>query len=277
MLLASTLGGMSYRKVVNWARHHLGTVISADWVGRVVAAAAERIEGRRQGRFSARAFEALVVDGVWVHYRRSPRRRARSGVLLVAVGLEWGGSFRVLDWQVAEAESTEAYAALFQRLYERGLEQVPLIVADGCGSVRAAAPIVYPQAQLQPCLRHWAQALQALLRKRTWHQRRRFRRDFWWIYEAESVEQAERWALHFRRRWARSEPEMVHEFWRGFQASVTFLRSGLQTWSYRLKTTNLAEGFFRNLRRFLGRFPGFMSPEHSERALGLYLLGAEMN
>ena len=277
MLLASTLGGMSYRKVVNWARHHLGAVISADWVGGVVAAAADRIEDRRQEGFWARAFEALVVDGVWVHYRRSPRRRARSGVLLVAVGLEWGGSFRVLDWQVAEAESTEAYAALFQRLDERGLEEVPLIVADGCGSVRAAAPIVYPGAQLQPCLRHWAQALQALLRQRTWHQRRRFRRDFWWIYEAESVEQAERWALHFRRRWARAEPEMVQEFWRGFQASVTFLRSGLQIWSYRLKTTNLAEGFFRNLRRFLSRFPGFMSPEHSQRALGLYLLGAEMN
>jgi hypothetical protein len=38
-----------------------------------------------------------------------------------------------------------------------------------------------------------------------------------------------------------------------------------------------ADGFFRNLRRFLGRFPGFLSPEHSERALGLYLLGVEMN
>lgn len=221
MLLASTLGGMSYRKVVNWARRHLGAVISADWVGRVVAAAATRIEDRRQERFSYRAFEALVVDGVWVRYRRSPRRRERSGVLLVAIGLDGGGGFRVLDWEVAETESTEACAALFQRLYERGLEEVPLIVADGCGGVPAAAAIVYPGAQLQPCLRHWAQALQALLRKRTWHQRRRFRRDFWWIYEAESVQQAERWALHFLRRWARSEPEMVHEFWRGFPASPT--------------------------------------------------------
>jgi putative transposase len=277
MLLASTLGGMSYRKVVNWARRHLGTVISADWVGRVVAAASARIEERRQERFSSRAFEALVVDGVWVHYRRSPRRRPCSGVLLVAIGLDWGGGFRVLDWEVAEAESAEAYTALFQRLYERGLEEVPLIVADGCGSVPAAAQIVYPMAQLQPCLRHGAQGLQALLYKRTWRQRRRFRRDFWWIYEAESVEQAERWALHFVRRWARAEPAMVQEFWRGFPASVTFLRPRLQPWSYRLKTTNLAEGFFRNLRRFLGRFPGFTDPAHSERALGLYLLGAEMN
>ena len=79
------------------------------------------------------------------------------------------------------------------------------------------------------------------------------------------------------RRWAGSEPDFVHAFWQGFQASVTFLKLGLRTWSYRLKTTNLAEGFFRNLRRFLGRFPGFLSPDHADRALGLYLLGAELN
>jgi transposase-like protein len=275
MLLASTLGGMSYRKVVRWARQHLGMVLSTAWVGRVVEAAAERMARRRQERFSARQFEALVVDAVWVHYRRGPRRRTRSGALLVVIGVEWGGSFRVLDWQVGEAENAEAYLALLGRLYERGLEEVPLMVADGCGSVRAAAQVVYPQAQLQPCLRHWLQNLESLLHKRRWLHRRRLRRDFWWIYEAENVEQAERWALHFLRRWARSEPEIVQQFWRGFDASVTFLKLGLRTWTYRLKTTNLAEGFFRNLRRFLGRFPGFTSTEHAERALGLYLLGAE--
>jgi putative transposase len=277
MLLASTLGGMSYRKVVNWARRHLGMVISAAWVGRVVEAAAARMEHRRQERFSARAFEAVVVDAVWVHYRRSAKRRTRSGALLVAIGVEFGGAFRVLDWQVADQEDGAAYQALFQRLYERGLEEVPLIVADGCGSVPPAAQIVYPMAQLQPCLRHWLQNLETLMHKRSWLHRRRLRRDFWWIYEAENVDQAERWALHFFRRWARSEPDLVRHFWEGFDASITFLKSGLRTWSYRLKTTNLAEGFFRNLRRFLGRFPGFLSPEHSERALGLYLLGAEMN
>jgi putative transposase len=275
MLLASTLGGMSYRKVVRWARLHLGMVISTAWVGRVVEAAAERMQRRRQERFSTRQFEALVVDAVWVHYRPSPRRRRHSGARLVALGVEWGGGFRVLDWQVAEAEDAEAYTTLLGRLYERGLEEIPLIVADGCGSVRAAAQVVYPQAQLQPCLRHWLRNLEPFLHKRSWLERRRLRRDFWWIYEAESVEQAQRWALHFFRRWAPAEPDFVQQFWQGFEASITFLQAGLRTWSYRLKTTNLAEGFFRNLRRFLGRFPGFMSPEHAARPLGLYLLGAE--
>ncbi len=69
---------------------------------------------------------------------------------------------------------------------------------------------------------------------------------------------------------------LVGQAWEQLQGSITFLKYGLRTWSYRLKTTNLAEGFFRNLRRFLGRFPGLVSPEHAQRALGLYLLGAEI-
>jgi transposase-like protein len=143
--------------------------------------------------------------------------------------MEFGGGFRVLDWQVAEREDREAYQGLLQRLYQRGLEEVPLIVADGCGSVRAAAEIVYRQAQVQPCLRHWLKALEGLPQKHNWLHKRHLRRDFWWIYEADSLEQAERWALHFCRRWARSQPNFVHAFWQGFHASVTFLKGGLQT------------------------------------------------
>jgi len=40
-----------------------------------------------------------------------------------------------------------------------------------------------------------------------------------------------------------------------------------------VRTTNLAEGFFRNLWRFRGRFPGFEDEKHSSRVIGTYLLG----
>jgi len=38
--------------------------------------------------------------------------------------------------------------------------------------------------------------------------------------------------LRSPRRRARSAPDFVHQFWGGFDASITFLKSGLQTWSY---------------------------------------------
>jgi transposase-like protein len=44
---------------------------------------------------------------------------------------------------------------------------------------------------------------------------------------------------------------------------------------HRLRTTNLAEGFFRHLRRYLGRFPGCVDAAHSEQVLGCFILACE--
>ncbi len=37
-------------------------------------------------------------------------------------------------------------------------------------------------------------------------------------------------------------------------------------WRHRLRTTNLGEGWFKHLRRYLSRFPGCRNAEHSERS-----------
>ena len=47
------------------------------------------------------------------------------------------------------------------------------------------------------------------------------------------------------------------------------------SWRHRLRTTNLAEGFFRHLRRYLGHFPGGTDAAHSEQILGCFLLASE--
>jgi hypothetical protein len=46
-------------------------------------------------------------------------------------------------------------------------------------------------------------------------------------------------------------------------------------WLQRLRTTNLGQGWFRHLRRYLSRFPGCRNAEHSEQVLGSFLLAAE--
>lgn len=46
-------------------------------------------------------------------------------------------------------------------------------------------------------------------------------------------------------------------------------------WRHRLHTTNLAEGFFRHLRRYLGRFLGCVDTAHSQRVLGCFILACE--
>ena len=52
-----------------------------------------------------------------------PVERAQPGVLRVAVGVRPNGTFQVLEWRAAPAETTEAYVELFTRLWQRGADR----------------------------------------------------------------------------------------------------------------------------------------------------------
>ena len=274
VLFALTVGGLSQRKVVQWVRRFLGGTLSPATIGAVLAQAQQDVERRRQVPLSGRSYVALVVDGVYLRYRRRLQGGLREGVLLVAVGVRANGTFQVLDWLAAPSESAEAYERLFMRLFTRGLEEVALIVSDGAEAIRAAAAMVYPRAPQQLCLAHWFRLLEDLTPALDAARRRKFRREFWWIWEADDETQLRRWAGSFCRRWRFWAPEMVEKFKAELHRVLAYLRWPAR-WRHRLRTTNLAEGFFRHLRRYLGRFPGCVDPPHSEQVLGCFILACE--
>ena len=105
-------------------------------------------------------------------------------------------------------------------------------------------------------------------------QRRKFRREFWWLWEADEESQRQKWAASFCRRWRFWAPEMVEKFQADLPRVLAYLRFPLR-WRHRLRTINLAEGFFKHLRRYLSRFPGCVDAAHSEHVVGCYLLAAE--
>ena len=274
VLFALAVGGLSQRKVVSWVRRFLGGQLSPASIGAVLRDAQEQIQARREQRLCSGTYRALAVDGIYLRYRRSAESQARKGVLLVAVGVREGGGFEVLEWMAAAAETSQAYEELFTRLWRRGLEQVELVISDGAEGAASAAALVYPAAAHQLCLAHWFRNLEGLTPPLQWWQRKKFRREFWWIFEAEQETQLRKWAGSFARRWRFWAPEMVQKFQEELPGVLAYLRFP-RYWRHRLRTTNLAEGFFRHLRRYLSRFPGCVDAVHSEQVLGCYLLAAE--
>jgi transposase-like protein len=274
MLFALTVGGLSQRKVVGWVRRFLGGTLSPATIAAVLEQAQEQVEQRRREAIPPRRYRAIVVDGIYLRYRRSVSQPGRKGVLLVAVGVREGGGFEVLDWRAAPAETTEEYEGLLTRLWERGLEAVELIVSDGLTAIVSAAQMVYPAARQQRCLAHWFRNLEAVTPRLAWFERRKFRREFWWIWEAENEAQARDWARRFCARWRWAAPEMVEKFQCELEQVLAFFAFPAH-WRHRLRTTNLGEGWFKHLRRYVSRFPGCRNAEHSEQVLGCFLLAAE--
>jgi putative transposase len=274
MLFALTVGGLSQRKVVGWVRRFLGGTLSPATIGAVLQQAQQQVELRRSEPIPPKRYRAIVVDGIYLRYRRSVTQATRKGVLLVAVGVREGGGFDVLDWRAASAETTEDYEVLLTQLWRRGLETVELIVSDGLTAIVSAAQTVYPAARHQRCLAHWFRNLEALTPRFPWFQRRKFRREFWWIWDAENQVQARDWARRFCARWRWAASEMVDKFQFEMEEVLAFFAFPAQ-WRHRLRTTNLGEGWFKHLRRYLSRFPGCRNAEHSEQVLGCFLLAAE--
>jgi len=273
-LFALTVGGLSQRKVVQWVRRFLGGTLSPATIGAVLAQAQQEVEQRRQAPLSRRSYVALVVDGVYLRYRRCLHDGPREGVLLVGVGVRANGRFEVLDWLAAPSETAEAYERLFMRLFRRGLDEMALIVSDGADAITAAAAMVYPTAAHQLCLVHWFRLLEDLTPALDAARRRKFRREFWWLWEADDESQLRRWAASFCRRWQFWAPQMVEKFKAELHRVLAYLRWPPR-WRHRLRTTNLAEGFFRHLRKYLRRFPGCVDAPHSEQILGCFILACE--
>jgi len=158
--------------------------------------------------------------------------------------------------------------------FPRGLEDVALIVRDGAEALSAVAAMLYPDAAPQLCLAHCFRLREDLTPSLDQARRRKFRREFCWIWEADDETQLRRWAASFCRRWRFWVPQMVEKFQAELHRVLAYLRWP-PPWRHRLRTTNLAEGFFRHLRRYLGRFPGCLCPTHSEQVRGCFVLACE--
>lgn len=274
VLFALTVGGLSQRKTVAWIQRFVGGTLSVASIHAVLEQAQAAITARRSAPLSTTEFPILVLDAVHHRYRRRAQGDPRQGVLLVAVGVRRDGSFQVLDWLAAPAETTTAYEQLFTRLWQRGLERIELLVSDGAEAITSAAAMVYPAAAHQLCLAHWFRHLEALTPALRFEQRRKFRREFWHLWDALDEGELRRWARRFCARWRWQAPEMVEKFRDELHRVLAYLRWPAR-WRHRLRTSNLAEGFFRHLRKYLNRFPGCVDAAHAEQVLGCFLLAAE--
>jgi transposase-like protein len=178
---------------------------------------------------------ALVVDGLYLRYRRCLDDGPRRGLWLVAVGVRADGRFEVLDWRAARSETAEVYERLFLRLFRRGLDEVARRVSDGAEPITAAGAMVYPSAAHQFCLAPWFRLLEDPTPPLDQARRRKFRRPFGGIWEADDASQLRRWAARFCRRWGFWAPRRVEKFQAELHRVLAYLRWPAR-WRHRLRT-----------------------------------------
>jgi len=192
--------------------------------------------------------------------------------VLVALGVHPDGREELLDFAVARSESVTAWAPFVQRLRNRGVERVRLVVHDDCAAIALAVSLTWPESLEQVCIWHVLRNFSQALRGHP--KRRELVRWACWLYEAQSLDEFESWSIQFRRHWQHIRHPALARFIAQWPATTRYLALPRSWWAA-AKTSNLLERWFGELRRRLDIVRRFPNPRSCER--WVYALIARFN
>lgn len=263
VLRQAFLRGLSTRETAALSQALTGVRLSAAAISRLARQLDEQVARfhRRPIDFKARY---LLADGLWVSVR-GRHGRAQKRVILAVYGIDAAGRRELLDYRQAIAESTAAWSGLLRSLIERGLdpEAVVLVTADGAGGIAAAVGEAFPAADLQRC---WTHRIRNLLDALPRAERRDCLRSLRAVYRARTRRQAVaaywRWATAWRAR----HPVLVRRLEADLDdlLAVFALPASVRA---SLRTTNLLERAFRELRRRLRPIGALADRKSADRIL----------
>ena len=266
VILAHTLN-MSTRKITVWFRSRLKEVVSYATFSRFIKVVEEEIDKIRNSPLPP-DIEGLILDGIWGHIRIKKKK----GVILVALGVDREGKIHLLDWELAEKESFNSYGVLLSRLKKRGLEKVKIIVGDGARGLPEAGKFVYPGSNFQYCLWHLSQTLMKQVSHLPPKIKDRFYNQFWEIFNAYDLDECYDRYFDFLKKWGKIRPSISKTFALHEENLFHYYDFPFE-YRHRLRTVNMAEGFFRHLREFLRRYPGWIDAKQVDKIMLLFLKG----
>ena len=195
--------------------------------------------------------------------------------VLFAYAIYPDGKEDVLDFEIEHGESTNAWTKICQKLYDRGLKTVKLIVHDDCDAIGNAIALCWPKALDQQCVFHILQNLTKKLKG--WADKQKIIDDASWLYEAITEEEFYRWLVQFQKKYKRYRYTKPFKYFFGkIHQSIKYFELPRKYWTI-AKTSNRLERFFEELERRIKVFRRFPNSGSCKRWLYALIVEIKSN
>ncbi len=205
----------------------------------------------------------VVLDAVHLKGAISCYKTAKP--VLFAYAVYRDGHEQVLDFEIAQGESLNAWYRFCLNLFDRGLRNVQLVVHDDNAAIGQAVSLVWPRALDQQCVFH---ILKNMNKKLTGCvDKKKILEDASKLYEAQSEEEFYRLANRFKKKWVKymNHPAMKYLL-RMMPDSIKYFALPKKYWRI-AKTSNRLERLFEELKRRIKVFRRFPNPKSCQRWL----------
>jgi putative transposase len=245
VLLACFCLGLSTRKAASVLAPVLGEKVSASTISRIAVDLDKEVK-LYHGRELGDRYRYLFFDGVVLKSKGAAKVQKK--ILLCAFGITLDGGQEMIDFYPAASESQACWEAFLNDLYQRGLKGSPceLMATDGGTGLHQALQIVYPKIPLQRC---WAHKTRNVLDKVKEADQVAVKKALNRISHALNHREATQAYWRLASRWRKAYPKAVACLEKDLDQLLNFFQINKpELWS-RLRTTNLIERAFREVRR----------------------------
>jgi putative transposase len=187
--------------------------------------------------------------------------------IYLAFGVNLFGRKEVLGLWAAETEGAKFWLQVITEIKNRGVQDIFIACVDGLRGFAEAIEAVYPKTQVQVCLVH---LVRHSLNYVSYKDRKQVATDLKAIYQATTLEEAERELADFEEKWRPLYP-LIARSWRANWAKVAPMFGYPPELRRAVYTTNTIESLNMTLRKISKNRALFPSDEAVFKLLYLAL------
>jgi len=203
-------------------------------------------------------YSVVYVDATYTAIRRDTVDKEG---LSIAIGITPEGYKEVLGYVLSPNESAIIWKELFESLKQRGVKKVNLFVTDGLSGITEAISSCFPASRIQRCLVHVQRNIFSKARVKD---RKEITDDFKMVYEANTKELAQAKLNEFKEKWSKHYRNIITSLNNAEPYLLTFYDYPKSV-RHSIYTTNIIEGFNKQIKRMTKHKEQFPDPDSLER------------
>ena len=262
-IVAMYAKGMTTRDIEDHLRDMYGVEASAATISTITNKVMPLVE-EWQNRPLVALYPIIYLDAIHYQLRKDHKVDNRAVYIVLAVSLE--GYKEVLGHWVSDGEEGASFwLSVVTDLRNRGVEDVFIACVDGLQGFKEAIQSVFPPTAIQRCVIH---QIRNSLKYVTWKDRKAFAQDLKTIYQAPTREAAETALLKVADTWGEKYAIAIRSWENNWDDLATMFDYTPEIRRL-IYTTNLIEGYNRQLRKVTKNRAAFPSPEAARKLLWL--------
>ncbi len=260
--------GLSTRDIQDLLAEIYGVDVSATTISTITDKVWPLVEAW-QNRPLAALYPVVFLDAMFIKMRR--KQRVENVAVYTVLGVDLEGHKDVLGHWVGtgDGEGANFWLSVLSDLQARGVEDILIACIDGLKGFKEAIQAIFPRTEVQRCIVH---QIRHSLKYVTWKDRKAFASDLKTIYQAATREEAESNLLQLGETWNEHYAMAVRSWENNWEDLSTLFDYPCEIRRL-IYTTNIIEGYHRQLRKVVKTKGSFPSPEATRKLL--YLLNQQ--